>query len=156
MCHFILKMEDIFTFTYTATCTLIQNSLVQIEKWLPFWSEEILPETWYIKMMFNSKHILILKVFKSCINLSAVTNQIKNEIEMFNLTPALPYKKWNRYTVLFIELMIVTLAMMTCFFKILMAYRWLVVFSLHRITLPKVPFPRTFRNSKSSKDCNNQ
>ena len=33
--------------------------------------------------MFNSKHILILKVFKSYINLSAVTNQIKNEIELF-------------------------------------------------------------------------
>ena len=42
---------------------------------------------------------------------------------------------------------------MTCFFKILIASRWAVCFSLQRITLPKVPFPSTFRNSKSSNDC---
>jgi len=43
-----------------------------------------------------------------------------------------------------------TLAMMTDFFNILIAYKWLVAFSRHMITLPNVPLPSTFRNSKSS------
>ncbi len=40
--------------------------------------------------------------------------------------------------------------MMTSFLRILMAYKWLVAFSRHRITLPKVPLPRTLMNSKFS------
>ena len=38
----------------------------------------------------------------------------------------------------------------TSFFKIFMAYSWLVAFSRHKITLPKVPLPKTLRNSKFS------
>ena len=34
--------------------------------------------------------------------------------------------------------------MMTSFLRIFMAYRYLVAFSLHRTTLPKVPLPRTW------------
>lgn len=39
----------------------------------------------------------------------------------------------------------------TAFFRILIAYRWFVAFSLQRITLPNVPFPSIFKNWKSSK-----
>lgn len=36
------------------------------------------------------------------------------------------------------------------FFSILIAYRCAVAFSLHKITLPNVPLPKTFKNSKFS------
>lgn len=43
-------------------------------------------------------------------------------------------------------------ATMTSFFKILIAYRRSVLFSLHKMTFPNVPFPRTFKNSKCSRE----
>lgn len=51
-----------------------------------------------------------------------------------------------------LSLSLKTLAIITAFLRILMAYSWLVAFSLHMMTLPKVPLPRTFRKSKSSRD----
>lgn len=47
-----------------------------------------------------------------------------------------------------------TFWMITCFFNILIANRWPVTFSLQRMTFPNVPFPSTFKNSKSSNDWN--
>ena len=41
--------------------------------------------------------------------------------------------------------------MMTSFLRIFIAYSWLVAFSRHKMTLPKVPLPSTLRNSKFSK-----
>ena len=39
----------------------------------------------------------------------------------------------------------------TSFLRIFIAYKWFVAFSLHKMTLPNVPFPKTLRNSKFSK-----
>ena len=49
---------------------------------------------------------------------------------------------------------VLTFCIITAFFRILIAYRWLVAFSLHKITLPNVPLPSIFKNWKSSKLCN--
>ncbi len=49
-----------------------------------------------------------------------------------------------------------TLATMTAFLRIFMAWNWAVRFSLTRMTLPKVPLPRTSRNSKSVSCCGRQ
>lgn len=43
--------------------------------------------------------------------------------------------------------------MTTSFFSILMAYKVSVDFSRHKITLPNVPLPKTFKNSKFSSVC---
>lgn len=43
-----------------------------------------------------------------------------------------------------------TFAMITSFFRTLIAYSCPEIFSRHKMTFPNVPLPRTFKNSKLS------
>lgn len=116
--------------------------------WLLFWRTLFSVNVWATSSC-SRKIIGISKNQAQCISKYVYYIRIMQmyfkDTEPLDSNQCLPaiYRPWRNWKKL-------TFATMTDFLSIFMAKSSLVAFSRHRITFPKVPLPRTLRNSKSS------